>query len=209
VRDFDPGRSAEEECGIRNSTRRGVRKRKAGSGARPGADCGEGMWEGGEELSRENESKSRSRIPLPRSAPGRNPGSRIPFPHSAPGRVPHPAFLFRTPHRPDLRTQYSSSELRTGTAAVTSPSQCGIASMRRAAPPRAARRRRAPRTGLERRALPSAAEYDASIRPRRSRPPHSIERRPLRGRTGVRQDRFDGAAFSKVRRPQAAPASSS
>ncbi len=40
---FAPRRSAEMECGIRNSTRGGVRKWNAGSGPQPGAECGNGM----------------------------------------------------------------------------------------------------------------------------------------------------------------------
>ncbi len=41
--ELDPRRSAEVECGIRNSTRDGVRKWNAGSGTRPEAGRGKGM----------------------------------------------------------------------------------------------------------------------------------------------------------------------
>jgi hypothetical protein len=41
--ELDPRRGAEEECGMRNSTRGGVRKRNAECETRPEAECGSGM----------------------------------------------------------------------------------------------------------------------------------------------------------------------
>src|SRR6185312_15323144 len=44
---LDPRRSAEEECGGRDSTRGGVRRGNAEGGTRPAAECGGGMRRAG------------------------------------------------------------------------------------------------------------------------------------------------------------------
>ena len=136
-------RSAEEECGIRNSTRGGVRKRNAGSGTRPEAGCGKGMRnpELGPRRSSEKEWGDRvkrrpsvapalRRTSCTRALPNPayqlpNPASvsssafRIPLPHSASPRAPHPAFLFRTPPRLDLRIPHSFSAPRLASSSAS------------------------------------------------------------------------------------------
>ena len=144
MRDFDPGRSAEVEFGMRNSTRGGERGRTSGRGFRSGAECGDGNRDAGRvrgtsssEIEQGRDSVFSSRlcsflVPLPPSPsevphsssalrPGSSSAFRTPPPHSAPGRVPHPKLHLRTPHRGEFRIPRSSFALRAGANSPRSP----------------------------------------------------------------------------------------
>ncbi len=128
-------RSAEEECGVRNSRRCAVRKRSAGCGTRPDARCGRGvrgaelapMRGAEEECGVRNSPRCavRKRSAGCGTRPDARCGRGVRSAELAPMRIAEkecgsrvhvPEFLLRTAHRVEFRNPDSFSALRTGSS---------------------------------------------------------------------------------------------